>query len=86
MEALIDHAVVSNNPLAVYGLADFWPQFVKHTQETIIAVNVGDCVIPVGLCVYEMSYLATFDPRALALGVVGCLITFAQTVGYPTQG
>jgi uncharacterized membrane protein len=33
----------------VYGLADFWPQMETRRPETIIAVNLGGCIIPVGL-------------------------------------
>ena len=32
---------VSSNALAVYGLADFWPQTARSTSETVIAVNFG---------------------------------------------
>lgn len=76
---------VPNNPLAVYGLAD---QIARHTQQTIIAVNLGGCIVPVGLCIYEIAYLATFDPRALALGAIGCLINvvICYSVAQPVEG
>jgi uncharacterized membrane protein len=49
----------------------------QNTRQTIIAVNFGGCVIPVGISVYEIVYLAQFDPHALALGIVGCLMNVA---------
>ncbi len=47
----------SVNPLAIFGLDKVFPQMCRTCRETIIAVNVGGCVIPVGLALYEFSYL-----------------------------
>ena len=68
---------VSSNPLAVYGLAGFWPQAERRTHETIIAVNFGGCIVPVGLALYEIGYLAISNPRALMLCAAGCLANIA---------
>ncbi len=68
---------VSSNPLAVYGLAGFWPQAERRTHETIIAVNFGGCIVPVGLALYEIGYLAISNPRALMLCAAGCLVNIA---------
>ncbi len=60
------------HPLAVYGLPQFMPQLQRTTQETIIAVNVGGCLIPVGLALYEAFILAA-QQQAILLGtVVAC--------------
>ncbi len=64
---------VPSNPLAIYGLSDFWPEMERTAPETIIAVNVGGCLIPVGLSLYEIGYLISTYPGVLALGFVGCL-------------
>lgn len=48
----------SVNPLAIFGLDKAFPQLCRTCRETIIAVNVGGCVIPVGLALYEFSHLA----------------------------
>ena len=42
------------HPLAVFGLADLWPALWRVRRETIIAVNVGGCLVPVGLAAYEV--------------------------------
>ena len=63
---------VSSNPLAIYGLSNFWPE--RTATETIIAVNVGGCLIPVGLAIYQIAYLVSSHPGALAVGFVGCLV------------
>jgi len=62
------------HPLAVYGLADFWPQLQRVRRETIIAVNVGGCLIPVGLVLYEIILLATFNPPAPVAAAAGCVV------------
>jgi uncharacterized membrane protein len=79
---------VSSNPLAVYGLADFWPQAGRTTHETVIAVNFGGCVVPVGLALYEIAYLAAINPRALMLCMGGCLVNIAvcYRVARPVAG
>ncbi len=44
------------DPLAIIGLMGVWPHLQRVRRETVIAVNVGGCLIPVGLAVYEMGY------------------------------
>ncbi len=57
--ARVKHAgEASSNPLAIFGLDEVFPQMCRTCRETIIAVNLGGCVIPVGLALYEFSYLA----------------------------
>lgn len=79
---------VPTNPLTVYGLADFWPQMEQRRPETVIAVNVGGCLIPVGLSLYEIAYLAAYDPPALIVGFGGCLINIAvcYSAAQPVKG
>ena len=48
--------LVAAHPLAVFGLHRLWPQMFLR-RETVIAVNVGGCLIPSGLAVYEMVRL-----------------------------
>jgi uncharacterized membrane protein len=45
------------DPLAVFGLAGRWPSLMQVRRETVIAVNVGGCLIPVMLAVYETAQL-----------------------------
>ena len=45
------------DPLAVFGLSSWWPMFQRVRRETVIAVNVGGCLIPVALAVYETAHL-----------------------------
>ena len=52
------------DPPAVVGLTGWWPWFQRVRQETVIAVNIGGCLIPAGLATYEMptSYSTARTP------------------------
>jgi uncharacterized membrane protein len=43
--------------LAVFGMRGWWPGFQRVRRDTIIAVNVGGCLIPVALALYETGHL-----------------------------
>jgi uncharacterized membrane protein len=45
------------DPMAVFGLPGRWPATMRLRQETIIAINVGGCLIPVALAAYETLQL-----------------------------
>ena len=65
---------VAVHPLAVYGLGNFWPELRRVRRETIIAVNVGGCLIPMGLALYEIMQLAALNPQALVAVAAGCTV------------
>jgi uncharacterized membrane protein len=58
-------ATLPTHPLAAFGIVDFWPQLRRVRTETVLALNLGGCIIPVGLVLYELLYLATIDVRLL---------------------
>src|SRR6266436_3268356 len=73
--------VVPAHPLAVFGLGGLWPEMRRERRETIIAVNLGGCVVPTGLALYELLQLAAQGapalcaaPVAYVAGVAGPLI------------
>jgi len=51
------------DPLAVFGLSRWWPSLQPLRRETVIAVNVGGCLIPVALAIYETAHLLTAGLR-----------------------
>jgi len=53
-----------------------------------IAVNFGGCIVPVGLSLYEIGYLATHDPHALMAGIGGCIVNIVAcySVARPVKG
>jgi len=50
-EGVVEHR------LALFGLSGWWPHLRRVRRETVIAVNVGGCIIPVGLALYETAHL-----------------------------
>lgn len=52
---------VGYHPLGVFGLFHYWPQLQRMRRETVIAVNVGGCLIPAGLALYETVNLVALD-------------------------
>jgi uncharacterized membrane protein len=74
VKSIVSDRNVAVHPLAVYGLAGFWPQLQRVRHKTIIAVNLGGCVIPVVLVFYEIIQLAAFSPHALLAVAAGCSV------------
>jgi uncharacterized membrane protein len=63
------------NPLAMYGLDRLFPHLQRQPHQIVIAVNVGGCIIPLGIAIYQLSYIAAQKPELLwktgiAVGVV----------------
>jgi uncharacterized membrane protein len=72
--------------LAAFGFFDFWPEIKRVRRETIVAVNVGGCLIPTGLAAYELYYLSVAAPSALwpaaaasLIAIVACYLTARPT-------
>lgn len=61
------------DPLAVFGLQGWWPMFQRVHQETAIAINMGGCLIPVALALYETAHLAMAGQQA-PLGLVVAVV------------
>jgi uncharacterized membrane protein len=55
------------DPFAMFGLSGFMQRWQR---ETIIAVNVGGCLIPAGLALYELSMLDTAGLKAAGLATL----------------
>ncbi len=61
---------VDVHPLAVWGLSGILPQMRRVRHDTVIAVNVGGCIIPVVLAAYELSKLAAMGGQPLIAAIV----------------
>ena len=76
------------HPLAILGLGGMTPQLTRMRQQTIIAVNVGGCLIPAAIAAYEFLHLANLGPRffvaGLAAGFVSVVICYL--VARPVPG
>jgi len=76
------------DPLAVFGLSGLWPEIRRVRRETIIAVNVGGCLIPAGLAFYELIHLVLVAPSTLAAVAIASIIDIAicYLTARPTAG
>ncbi len=88
IKSVVRDGEVIEHPLAVYGLAGLWPQLQRVRRTTIIAVNVGGCLIPAALAFYESVYLAAVSPTGLAAAVAGCAanVVVCYLVARPMAG
>jgi len=80
--------LVPIHPLTVFGLGGLWPQMRREHSETIIAVNFGGCVVPTGLAIYQLLYLAAAGASTLLalLVAAGVNIAVCHFVARPVQG
>ncbi len=76
------------HPLAVFGLSGLWPEIRHVRRETIIAVNLGGCLIPTGLAFYELFHLLVVAPSMLsAVGIASVVsIVICFLAARPTPG
>lgn len=68
---------VTHHPLEIFGLSRARPQLRRAGRQTVIAVNVGGCVIPALLVLYEIAYLATSAPAVLGPAAIAAAISIA---------
>jgi uncharacterized membrane protein len=79
---------VTAHPLALFGLGEVLPRLQRVRQDTIIAVNLGGCLIPAGLALYELANLAALGWPALAeagiaagLNILACYLMAQPVAG-----
>jgi uncharacterized membrane protein len=65
---------VLGEPPMLFGLSGWWPRLQRARRETIIAVNVGGCLIPLGLALYETLFLVIEAPVSLLGLLVAVLL------------
>jgi uncharacterized membrane protein len=85
----IEHTqMVSDHPLALFGLDGMLPRLRRQRRFTIIAVNLGGCLIPAALAVYEFFYIAGLGPGAvLAVAVAAAVnVSLCYAVARPFAG
>ena len=62
---------IERMPVQLFGLRRFFPRFVRRERYTIIAVNVGGCLVPCSLAIYELVRIgATRGSSGLLLAFV----------------
>jgi uncharacterized membrane protein len=76
------------DPLAVFGLPGRWPSTMRVRRETVIAINVGGCIIPVTLAAYELAHvvMAGWQPLSGLLLAIFINILVCYWVAKPIEG
>lgn len=67
---IVHEDAVDVHPFAIFGLSGLMPRLRRVQRETVIAVNVGGCVIPVALTVYELAHIAALGGGALVAAIL----------------
>ncbi len=80
VKRLVRHEDVTIHPFPHFGFLDRWPQFQRVRRETIVAVNLGGCVIPTMVAIYEVFQLV-MDSWTYLLAV-GLAVAINTTVCY----
>ena len=80
VKRLVRQEDVTVHPFPHFGFLDRWPQFQRVRRETIVAVNLGGCVIPTMVAIYEMVQLV-MDSWTYLLAV-GLAVAINTTVCY----
>lgn len=80
IKRIVRTEAVAVHPLAMFGLYRWWPHLERVQRETIIAVNVGGCLVPLALAVYETVYVAMAG--WWAVGALGLAIAMNVAICY----
>jgi uncharacterized membrane protein len=80
------HELMPVNPFALFGLGGFWQEIMRARRETIMAVNVGGCVIPASLASYEALLLARGGPFAALIAAVLLNVIVCYRLARPVRG
>jgi uncharacterized membrane protein len=68
---------VETEPLGLFGMQRMVPGWMRQTSYTVIAVNVGGCVIPCLIAAYEIARIAGHGSTALLFTLVAAAINTA---------
>lgn len=88
VKRIVRDGPMPSNPLAVFGMSSAVPQLTRMGRDTIIAVNLGGCVIPTALAVYEFGHLLTTAAQTMTALAVACTanIVACYFVARPVEG
>ena len=85
---IIRHEDVMYHPLGMFGLFHYWPQLQRVRRETVIALNVGGCLIPASLAVYEIIQLLILNEYygLILAGATGINVGVCFWMASPVEG
>jgi uncharacterized membrane protein len=73
----VEREVLMEVPPMLFGLDRLMPRRVVRRQYTVIAVNVGGCLVPVSIAIYELIRIAGVGSTALLLAILAIAINVA---------
>jgi uncharacterized membrane protein len=62
-------------PFGLFGVGRLVPRFVRRRTYTVIAVNIGGCMVPCLIAAYELVRIAEYGPDALVVTIASIGIT-----------
>lgn len=88
VKRLLREERVAMHPLAIFGVSDLWPRLRRVQRETVIAVNLGGCVIPSALALYELLRLGEGGGYAFLAALIASAVNSAVCyfLARPTPG
>ena len=95
IKRIVREQPVWSHPLTIFGLDRTLPRWTTRRRETIIAVNVGGCVVPFLIACFQLAYLSKLGPdvmwavgAAIAINSITCFLaaTPVQGVGIVMPG
>jgi uncharacterized membrane protein len=75
-------------PLAVYGLEGLFPTWQQMRRDTVIAINVGGCLIPLVLAAYQARHVVAAGSWAVTALIVAATVSILVCYRFarPVQG
>jgi uncharacterized membrane protein len=68
---------IDTEPLGLYGAGRILPRWFRRPSSTVLAVNVGGCIIPCIIVAYELVRIAGHGATALALTAAAVAVNTA---------
>jgi len=69
--------IIDVTPFSLFGFGRIFPQFLRRRTYTVIALNVGGCLVPAAIAVYEVFRLASLGPGVLLATIAAVVVNVA---------
>lgn len=67
---ILHEDTVEVHPLAIFGLSGVIPKLRRIQRQTVIAVNLGGCLIPLAIAAYQLTNIAALGGEALTATII----------------
>ena len=88
IKRIVREQPVWSHPLAIFGIDRSLPRWTIRRRETIIAVNVGGCLVPLGIALFQLAYLSRMGADTMwavaAAVAINTIVCYAAAT--PVQG